>query len=50
MTVAAADLGWDHLPCFMHTLQLAVNKGLLECNEIAKLSAASRKLIGHFEA
>ena len=41
MTVAATDLGWDHLPCFAHTLQLAVTKGLLDCNEIVKLSAAS---------
>ena len=49
MTVAAADLGWDHLRCFAHTLQLAVTKELLECNEIAKLSAASRKFIGHFK-
>ena len=34
--------------CFGHTLQLAVNAGLA-LNAIARLTAASRKIVGHFK-
>ena len=28
ITLAVQNLGWQSVPCFAHTLQLAVNKGL----------------------
>lgn len=40
--------GWGDRSCFSHTLKLAVNAGLA-LNAIARLTAASRKIIGHFK-
>ena len=48
--VLASDLleGWGDLPCFGHTLQLAVNAGL-EINSISRLSGACKKIVAHFK-
>ena len=46
MTVALSNLEWSHMPCFAHTLQLAVNKGL-DANSLNQLSSPARKLVGH---
>ena len=48
MDIAVTELGWDDVPCFAHTLQLAVRSGL-EQSQIAKLVAVGRKLVGHFK-
>ena len=48
MSVAVDILEWNHLPCFAHTLQLAVNKGL-DSNVLIQLSSLGRKLVSHFE-
>jgi len=47
MTAVLNDLEWSHLPCFAHTLQLAVNKEL-DVNSLNQLSSLARKLVGHF--
>ena len=39
---------WDDLPCFAHTLQLAVKAGL-DLPVINRLSAICRKIVGHFK-
>ena len=39
---------WGDLGCFGHTLQLAVNAGL-NLNEISRLTAAVKKIVGHFK-
>ena len=48
--VLAGELldGRDDLSCFGHTLQLAVNAGLV-LNAIARVIAASHKIVGHFK-
>ena len=48
--VLASDLleDWGDLPCFGHTLQLAVNGGL-EVNSISRLSGACKKIVAHFK-
>ena len=48
--VLAFDLLEDcsDLPCFAHTLQLAVNAGL-EINTISRLSGACKKIVTHFK-
>ena len=48
--VLATDLpeDWGELPCFGHTLQLAVNAGL-EINSISRLSDACKKIVAHFK-
>ena len=48
MLTAVDDLGWNHMSCFAHTLQLAVNKGL-DNTTISRVSAVARKLVGHFK-
>ena len=48
MTAAFYSLECGHLPCFAHTLQLAVNKGL-DANSLDQLSSLARKLMGHFK-
>ena len=48
MTAALNSLECGHLPCFTHTLQLAVNKGL-DTNSLNQLSSLARKLVGHFK-
>ena len=37
---------WDDLPCFGHTLQLAVKAGL-DLAIISRLTAVCRKIVGH---
>ena len=39
---------WDDLPCFGHTLQLAVKAGL-DLAIISRLTAVCRKIVGHFK-
>lgn len=48
--VLASDLleEWGDLPCFGHTLQLAVNTGL-EISCIRRLSGACKKTVAHFK-
>ena len=49
MSAAVVDiLEWNHLPCFVYTLQLAVNKGL-DANSLVHLSSLGRKLVSHFK-
>ena len=48
ITLAVQNLGWQSVPCFAHTLQLAVNKGL-EVSQINKLPSVGRKRVGHFK-
>jgi len=48
MSVAVDTLEWYHLPCFAHTLQLAVNKGL-DSNVLIQLASFGRKLVSHFK-
>ena len=48
MTAALNSLECGHLPCFSHTLQLAVYEGL-DANSLNQLSSLARKLVGHFK-
>ena len=48
MNLAIEKLWCGDVPCFAHTLQLAVHNGL-EIGQINKLSSVSRKLVGHFK-
>jgi len=48
MSTAVDILEWNHLPCFAHTLQLAVNKGL-DANILMQLSSLCWKLVSHFK-
>ena len=48
MTAALNSLECGHLPCFAHTLQLAVSKGL-DANGLNQLSSPAKKLVGHFK-
>ena len=48
MLAAVNILEWNHLPCFAHTLQLAVNKGMV-ANSLIQLSSLGRKLVSHFK-
>ena len=48
MLAAVNILEWNHLPCFVHTLQLAVNKGM-EANSLIQLSSLGRKLVSYFK-
>ena len=41
-----ANLEYGHLPCFAHTLRLAVNKGP-DANSFNQSSCLARKLVGH---
>ena len=48
--VLASDLleDWGDLPCFGHTLQLAVNAGL-EIHTISRLTGVCKKIVSHFK-
>ena len=46
ITAALNSLECGHLPCFAHTLQLAVNKAL-DANSLNQLCSLARKLVGH---
>ena len=48
MMTAMDELDLNHMSCFAHTLQLAVNKGL-DNALISRVSAVARKLVGHFK-
>ena len=48
MDTALYELGWPDVPCFAHTLQLAVSNGLA-LSDVSRVTAASRKLVGHFK-
>jgi len=48
MTADLNDLEWSHLPCFAHTLQLAVNK-MLDVNSLNQMFSLARKMVGHFK-
>jgi hypothetical protein len=39
---------WNDIGCFGHTLQLAVNAGL-NIDQLSRLTAVARKLVGHFK-
>ena len=40
--------GWPHFGCVGHTLQLCINSGL-DIAAISQMTAAARKIIGHFK-
>ena len=48
ITLAVQNLGWQSVPCFAHTLQLAVNNGL-EVTQTNRLASVARKTVGHFK-
>ena len=48
ITLAVQNLGWQSVPCFSHTLQLAVNNGL-EVTQINRLASVAHKTVGHFK-
>lgn len=49
MSKALDDGNLASLPCMAHTLQLAVNEGLLSQRSIIDVVATGRKIIGHFK-
>ena len=48
MVLDISLVGWPDIPCFGHTLQLCVGAGL-SLSDISRLTACSRKLVGHFK-
>ena len=48
MVAALALLPWPRVPCFAHTLQLAVKEGL-KVPAVAQLLGRCRKIVGHFK-
>lgn len=49
MVKAMTEAGLPSLPCVAHTLQLAVNKGLLAQRSVADAVAVGRRIVGHFK-
>ena len=49
MARAASDSEIASLPCMAHTLQLAVNEGVLSQQNITNILKVGRKIIGHFK-
>lgn len=49
MLKAMEDSGLNSIPCMAHTLQLAVNEGLLSQRSISEITAIGRKIVGHFK-
>ena len=47
MNIAANEVNVNHVNCFSHTIQLAVQDGL-KITQIAKVLGAARKLVSHF--
>ena len=45
---AVKDAGYDHLPCFLHSLQLIINKSILEQTGVKNIIADCKKIVGHF--
>ena len=48
MVAAVALLPWARVPCFAHTLQLAVKEGL-KVPAVAEILTRCRKVVGHFK-
>ena len=48
MVRAVQFLSWKHIPCFGHTLQLAVKAGL-EIPSVIAVLARCRNIVGHFK-
>lgn len=49
MVKALNDANLASLPCMAHTLQLAVNEGLLSQRSIIDMVKTGRKIVGHFK-
>ncbi|RXN15512.1 zinc finger BED domain-containing 4-like protein [Labeo rohita] len=49
MIKAMYDSGLKSIPCMAHTLQLAVNEGVLSQRSISEITATGRKIVGHFK-
>ena len=49
MTKAMEDSNLKGIRCMAHTLQLAVNEGVLSQRSIADVIATGRKIVGHFK-
>lgn len=49
MVKAMEDSGLNSIPCMAHTLQLAVNEGVLSQRSISDIIASGRKIVGHFK-
>ncbi|XDV11792.1 hypothetical protein PO909_000627 [Leuciscus waleckii] len=49
MVKALNDINLASLPCMAHTLQLAVNEGLLSQRSIIDMVKTGRKIVGHFK-
>lgn len=49
IVVAVKQLPWIHLPCIVHTLQLAVNAELI-VDAVQRIVARCREIVGHFNA
>ena len=47
IAMAMEILGWPHMPCFSHTLQLAVEDAM-KLPEVSKALARCRRLVSHF--
>uniref|UniRef100_A0A673HB45 BED-type domain-containing protein n=1 Tax=Sinocyclocheilus rhinocerous TaxID=307959 RepID=A0A673HB45_9TELE len=47
MIAANRDVNWESVPCFAHTLQLAINDGF-KAASINRLIGACSRLVGHF--
>ena len=47
IALAMEILGWPHMPCFSHTLQLAV-EDTMKLPEVSKALASYRRLVTHF--
>ena len=47
ITAAVRNLGWTHLPCFSHTLQLSVEK-VLKLPLVVKAIARCKRIVTHF--
>ncbi|XP_056391730.1 zinc finger BED domain-containing protein 4-like isoform X2 [Hyla sarda] len=49
MVKAMENSGIQSIPCMAHTLQLAVNEGVLSQRSISEITATGRKIVGHFK-
>ena len=49
MAKAMKDAGLPSLPCMAHTLQLAVNEGVLAQRAVIDVIAIGRRIVGHFK-
>ena len=44
---AMALLGWTHISCFSHTIQLAIEK-VMDIPRVSRAVARCKQLVGHF--